>query len=301
MKIKIEDIVIKDGRRAIDDKKVKEMSESIAEIGLINPIIINKDNVLIAGAHRIEAYKLLGKTEIEANVITADELTLELIEIDENYCRSELHFIERGELLNRRKAIYEELHPEAKVGGDRGNQYTGGKSSNWVSAKSFVKDTIDKTGRSKASINRELMIAKNIVPEAKEVIKEKNLNQSQALEIARLEPSEQMAAAQDVTKLKKKEKVMPKKKIIKFNDVDVNAIIEDMAKKEPSGDGSTDNNTNSIVIEIINKIKLFRADIVKYVYSQDLLSGADNAEYLLTETNELIDELKILSKNLKEN
>jgi len=68
----------------IDKNKVSELVKSIQEIGLINPIALNKDLTLIAGLHRLEAHKLLNLTEIECNIIDLDKLHSELAEIDEN-------------------------------------------------------------------------------------------------------------------------------------------------------------------------------------------------------------------------
>ena len=62
---KISEIVLNDNRRKVDAAKVKELAESIKQLGLINPITINSNNVLIAGNHRLEAFKLLGKDEID--------------------------------------------------------------------------------------------------------------------------------------------------------------------------------------------------------------------------------------------
>jgi len=113
----------------------------------------------------------------------------ELAEIDENLIRNELHFTERGDLLVRKKVIYEELYPETKQG------ISGGKASgvsrgtneinSFVKKPSFVEDTANKTGESKRTIETEMQISKNITPEIKQQIKEQNITKTEALEIAR--------------------------------------------------------------------------------------------------------------------
>ena len=55
MLVRIQDIRVRDVRRAVDDAKVRELAESIREIGLINPVVVDADNNLIAGAHRLAA------------------------------------------------------------------------------------------------------------------------------------------------------------------------------------------------------------------------------------------------------
>ena len=103
------------------------MADSIRELGLLHPIIVDKKYTLIAGLHRLEAVKLLEWTEIECTVSSLEGLKAELAEIDENVVRSDLSALEFGELLLKRKDIYEALHPEARAtyngGGFRGNQH----------------------------------------------------------------------------------------------------------------------------------------------------------------------------------
>lgn len=58
-----------------------------------------------------------------------------------------------------RKAIYERLHPEAKHGGDRGNQHTGGKSrqtDNLSTCQSYAADAAAATGNLQSSTIVEL-------------------------------------------------------------------------------------------------------------------------------------------------
>lgn len=92
MLVNISKIKINEGRRSVNQETVQKLADSIREIGLINPITITKDCTLISGAHRIEAFKLLGKTEITANFMDITGLKAELAEIDENLIRNEDHY-----------------------------------------------------------------------------------------------------------------------------------------------------------------------------------------------------------------
>jgi hypothetical protein len=70
-------------------------------------------------------------------------------EIDDNLIRANLSPSEEAAAVARRKAIYEELHPETKAEAFRGNQHTG-KVANEKSA--FTTATADATGKSRRSV-----------------------------------------------------------------------------------------------------------------------------------------------------
>ena len=115
MRIKIDEVKVGTRKRKLDEERVRELAESIRELGLLQPIGIQGDGTLVFGWHRLEACKLLGWDEIEATVVSAeDALRAELAEIDENLIRNELTALERAEHLARRKELYEQLYPFAK-------------------------------------------------------------------------------------------------------------------------------------------------------------------------------------------
>ena len=60
-----------------NDKAVEIVAKSIKEFGFKNPIILDKDNVIIAGHTRLKAAQLLGLTEVP--VIWAEDLTEEQV------------------------------------------------------------------------------------------------------------------------------------------------------------------------------------------------------------------------------
>lgn len=199
MLVPISKITVNPGRREALPGDVKELADSIAEVGLINPIMVDQSHTLIAGLHRLEAMKLLGRTEIECTVSDLDGLQVALAEIDENFVRKDLSDDEFRELLLRRKEIYESLHPETKAtydgGAFRGNQHqtvVADKMS--ATTKSFVDDTADKLGVDPRTVRRELQTAKNLTSEAKEIIKGAKVTKSDALKLSRLTPEQQTEA-----------------------------------------------------------------------------------------------------------
>ena len=67
MPLTIDDIIIKDGRREVDPAVVKRLSNSIDNVGLRHPITVRKHRdkyILVAGRHRIEAFKKLDREHI---------------------------------------------------------------------------------------------------------------------------------------------------------------------------------------------------------------------------------------------
>ena len=84
MIIKIDDIKVSQRLRELDDTKVYDLMESIQLVGLLHPIVIDSDHNLLAGNHRLEAYRILGRDTIECKVVNLSELENELVQIDEN-------------------------------------------------------------------------------------------------------------------------------------------------------------------------------------------------------------------------
>lgn len=202
MWVSVKEINTKEGRRRLDAGHVEELADSIRELGLLNPITIDKENNLIAGLHRLEAVKRLGWAEVECTVSSLEGLQAELAEIDENFVRSGLSAVEYGEMLLRRKEIYEMLHPETKATYD-GGAFRGNQHKNVVTdkmsptIKSFVQDTADKLGVVPRTVERQIWTARNLAPEAKEIIRstDTKVSKKTAMELSRLEPERQKEAA----------------------------------------------------------------------------------------------------------
>ena len=197
MLIKIEQIIVKPGRREIDEKHVEELAKSIRSLSLLNPITVDQEYTLIAGLHRLEAMKLLGYSEIECNVTSLDGLRADLAELDENLIRKGLSTLDFDELMQRRKEIYEALNPTTRWGGDHCSEKSKMSKCNLALPKSFIDDTADTTGLSKSTISRRIRASKNLTPEAKQILRQGNVDitKTDALRLSKLPPEQQMVAA----------------------------------------------------------------------------------------------------------
>lgn len=200
MRIKISKIKVKPGRRETVPAHIEELSKSISEIGLLNPITVEQDYTLIAGLHRLEAVKLLGWTDVECTVTSLAGLQAELAELDENFVRSDLSAVEFGELLLRRKDIYETLHPETKKGTAQAagmNRALGNNVNGTVpsTSNSFAADTAEKLGVSRSTVERQIRIAKGLIPEVREILRHTDISKKAAIKLARLSPEHQIVAA----------------------------------------------------------------------------------------------------------
>ena len=200
MLVKVSDIKIKPGRRDAKPKAVEELARSIQAVGLLNPVIINGDNTLITGLHRLEAAKKLGWTEIECTISSMDGLQAELAEIDENFVRTNLSHRELGDLLLHRKELYEALHPETRQG-MRNGQTSKNENFALLGAKSFAQDTADKLGIGKRTVEQLVQTAANLTPEAKKIIHDADgkITKKDALKISRLPPDQQEEATMRLT------------------------------------------------------------------------------------------------------
>jgi len=91
-------------RKKFDEKKLKELSESIEKNGLIQPIIVRKGKKkfeLVAGERRVKACKLVGIDEIPAIVSDFDDRKAFESGLIENLQREDLTSIEEAEGYNR--------------------------------------------------------------------------------------------------------------------------------------------------------------------------------------------------------
>lgn len=145
--IPIDGIVIASHRELGD---LSGLIQSIETVGLLHPIVLTPDHRLVTGYHRIEAFKVMGKTTIPFVVKDFDALHFEYASIAENLLRNEGTVLERSKWTARLKKLYELLHPETKqhVAGGKARQGTA------TDKLSFAKATSKETKKSERTIRR---------------------------------------------------------------------------------------------------------------------------------------------------
>ena len=104
-------------RKIFDEEKLQELSYSIKEHGLLQPIVVVEDEdgtyTLIAGERRLRAHKRANIEEIKAMIVDEDEFKLRELALIENIQRDDLNIIELAfcyaQLLNEHNITHEEL------------------------------------------------------------------------------------------------------------------------------------------------------------------------------------------------
>ena len=171
---------------------VSTLKKSIEKIGLINPITINNNNELLAGARRFQAVTDLGWKDVPVHIVERDLLEQELISIDENLVRTPLNKLELEKCLNRGREIYEKLNPTANKVDLSSETLTPEnkqkeKEKEKLDTNSFAAITAEKTGLSKSAIKGAIKrdaLASEAVKQARST---GEINASQTNEIIKLD------------------------------------------------------------------------------------------------------------------
>jgi len=192
MELKISDVIVGNRKRKLNESKVQSLAESFSSIGQLQPITVSEGDYgtyrLIAGLHRLEAAKAIGWEKIQAAVFEGGEIETELAEIDENLMRNDLTVLEQGEHLARRQEL---------VGRKVGRPEINGRT---VLPLKTTNEIAKDIGLTESSAQKRMQVARNIVPEVKETIRNTEIANSttQLLELARLAPEKQVEVANSI-------------------------------------------------------------------------------------------------------
>src|SRR5215831_17083527 len=105
----INDIVVGTRHRK-DMGDIDGLAASMAELGLLHPIVVRPDGTLIAGERRLRAAKELGWTEIPATVVDLNQIVRG--EFAENACRKDFTLSEAVAIKRALQPVEREVAKE---------------------------------------------------------------------------------------------------------------------------------------------------------------------------------------------
>jgi len=186
--------------RVVDLDQVQAIAGSMGDVGQLSAIRVRRKDggrfEIVAGVHRVEACRSLGLAEVDAIVEDIGDLFAELTMIDENLCRSDLGPSDRARQTARRKAIYEEIHPETAHGatgrGGYENSRQVGDSSDGEPAPRFTEDTAQASGKSERTVQRDAERGEKISPDVLDLVRGTDLDTGTYLDgLKRFSPDQQ--------------------------------------------------------------------------------------------------------------
>jgi ParB family chromosome partitioning protein len=183
---------------------VSELEKSIKTLGLIAPLVISSDNVILAGARRYQALLNLGFEETSVMLVDGNDLEKELVSIDENLVRKDLTKIEMESHLRRAKEIYQKLFPVSEIVDVKKNSIE--ENSNKLEieslpAEKFLVMVSEKTGLSPKQIHEAINRDEFSSKEVKEARLKGELSIGQTNEIVKLKKEDQPKAIEHIKNL----------------------------------------------------------------------------------------------------
>jgi ParB family chromosome partitioning protein len=180
---------------------VSSLEKSIQTLGLIAPLVISSDNVILAGARRYQALLNLGRTEAPVVVVEGNSLEKELVSIDENLVRKDLTKMEIETHLRRAKEIYQSLFPEPEVPVKEESTAEQKIIKETLPAEKFLTMVSEKTGLSPKQIHEAISRDELSSEEVKEARLNGELSLSQTNEIVKLKKEDQTLAIDHIKEL----------------------------------------------------------------------------------------------------
>lgn len=153
-KIKIADVIVLEGRVRDELGDIEEMANSMMRVGQIQPIVLDDQDVLVAGRRRLAAAQLLGWDEIWfARRDDLDAATKLEIELEENLKRKEMTWVEEVRGLKR---LYDLKMQKYGVAGRSISDVLSGQAG------PSQQDLARELGKSTATISLDLALARGL-------------------------------------------------------------------------------------------------------------------------------------------
>ncbi len=90
-------------RHHFDDEKIKELAQSIAQHGVLQPLLLQRDYEIIAGERRWRAAKMIGLKELPCMIMPSAQTQHALLSILENIQREQIEPLEEALAYQRLK------------------------------------------------------------------------------------------------------------------------------------------------------------------------------------------------------
>ncbi|WP_024791142.1 ParB/RepB/Spo0J family partition protein [Lebetimonas sp. JS032] len=184
-------------RKEFDEKSIEELALSIDRYGLLQPIVVikNEDNyILIAGERRLRAFKKLGKTEIKALILDLDINELREYALIENIQREDLNPVEIAKSLQNLMSEHGYTHEELAKIVSKSRSYV----TNLLRLLSLPEFVQEKIKNNEISVGHAKIMSNLNKEELEEVINEINNKKLNVRETEKL-----------VNKIKNKETILP--------------------------------------------------------------------------------------------
>jgi ParB family chromosome partitioning protein len=165
VEIDVDAINVSQRLRPVNELAVTSLIVSIEQQGLLAEIHVRKvrhrENrlFLIAGGHRIEAFRRMKRQKIPCKVWDCTDDWATVAEIDDNLAHNKLEPLDLAIFLRQRKEVYERMHPEAKASAFKGNRHTGSLATDNLAVASFAASTAHQMNKSERTVYRMISAA----------------------------------------------------------------------------------------------------------------------------------------------
>lgn len=116
-RLAIGDIQFDDSERQRTELDVENLIESVARIGILNPLLVRQDNDgsvwLVAGRRRLECARRLGHESVPIRYLhELSQIEQQIVELEENVRRQDLPWRDHVGSIGRIHELYESMDPE---------------------------------------------------------------------------------------------------------------------------------------------------------------------------------------------
>ena len=157
-KVFVDSVIVGRRHRALDTSRIEALAESMAALGLQQPITVYMDDKdgahLIAGLHRLEAARKLRWEQVDASFVKLSPAKREMWEIAENLYRVDLTKEQRDQHIRRYAELVDEAEKENRVVQNEPSEI--GYKKPPKAQKGIAQKVAEQTGLSKSTVRRAL-------------------------------------------------------------------------------------------------------------------------------------------------